>query len=278
MAATHLTESSVFEKAMTTGRSAKKLARKHGFGSVDHLAETLPQNARVVDVGAGASRLGHEVTIIRPDVDWINFDLSYHDPAILSDVARDAPRNLHHVPGDALDLGQMYPPAHFDAVFSYWLFPHLSLVSRRPAELAAMAIFAVTKPRGLISIGPVMSTSRLPSMKYQRAFSTAKSEDLDGHRFADLVVDRTRVFGYTRYVEILSNEVMTTFFGTSRYFKQVGLMRQHVYDPKSRTYINPLSRSGMRIAMGLGFATARYVTRRNTRPRTEYQRDAGPAA
>lgn len=77
---TELATQTVYEKAITTDRSAEMLACKHGSEGVAQLAETLPQGARILDVGAGASPFGKEVAILRPDISWTNFDYSYQDP------------------------------------------------------------------------------------------------------------------------------------------------------------------------------------------------------
>lgn len=113
----------VYEKAVTTDRPAEVLAQRHGFESVAKLAESLPANALVLDVGAGASPFGKEMAMLRPDVSWINFDYSYQDPAILDEVTNDAPSNVKHVAGDATRLSEIYESESFDAVFSYWFCP-----------------------------------------------------------------------------------------------------------------------------------------------------------
>lgn len=249
----------VYEKAMTTGRSAEKIAHKHGFKNVLQVTEYLPEGAMVIDVGAGTSPFGEAVASLRPDITWINYDYSYNESKIQEDVSRDAPANIQYIPGDALKLDQEFAPETFDAAFSYWLFPHLSLDSIEPAQLAARAIFNVTKPSGLISIGPEMSKSRLPSIKYQKALRVIKDGSEDAGDFADMVAYRTSVRGYTRYIEKLSNEVMTNFFGTSRYFKPDGRFKQLMYDPEQDKYINPLSRRGVHLTGRLSVAAARYV-------------------
>ena len=95
------------------------LVHRHGFESVLQLAESLPIDARVLDVGAGASPFGKEVSTLRPDVTWLNFDYSYQEPAILDEVSKYTPSNVQHVVGDATKLGETYEPETFDAVFSY---------------------------------------------------------------------------------------------------------------------------------------------------------------
>lgn len=249
----------IYEKAMTTGRPAEKLARKHGFKGVEQVAEYLPDDAVVIDVGAGASPFGETVASLRPDITWVNYDYSYKETGIHEDLSKHAPANVRYIPGDALRLDKEFAPDTFDAAFSYWMFPHLSLDNIEPAKLAARAIFNVTKPGGLISVGPEMSKSPLPSVKIQKAFRVIKDESLDADTFANTVADKTSVRGYTRYVEKLSNEVMTTYFGTSRYFKPGGRLGQLMFDPEKGDYVNAISLRAVRMWGELTVAAARYV-------------------
>ena len=184
---------SVYEQAVTTDRPAEMLAKKHGFESVAHLAQSLPKDAQILDIGAGASPFGKEVATLRPDITWVNFDYSYQDPAILGDVSKDAPANVKYVPGDATKLVDVYEPESFDAVFSYWLLPHLSIDNLGPAKAVARAVFAVTKPGGLMSVGPKASHSKLPSLKSGKAIQVIKDESLDANRYAERIVNETKL-------------------------------------------------------------------------------------
>ena len=92
-----------------TKRSGQALAEFHGFESIRSLAESIPEGAHVIDVGAGFSTFGHSVTKLRDDIHWINFDAVYSqarwDGFIrkmllrLQDSARD---NLAYVSGSIL--------------------------------------------------------------------------------------------------------------------------------------------------------------------------------
>lgn len=250
----------VYEKAVTTDRPAEMLAQRHGFESVAQLAETLPQDARVLDVGAGASPFGKEVAMLRPDVTWINFDYSYQDPAILNEVTQNSPDNVQHVAGDATKLGEQYEHESFDAVFSYWLLPHLSIDDPEPAKQAAKAIFDVTKTGGLMSVGPKVSHKRLPSLKSGKAIQVVKDATVSADSFAERVVTETKLPKIGRYTQKLANEVATPFFGTSRYARREGRIPQ-VYHPESGEYVSPFTRKGVRTAGRLAVAMARHATR-----------------
>ena len=143
-----------FQILPTTGRTADTLARRHGYKNVTDLASSLPSHAEVLDVGAGASSLGRTIARLRPDVHWTNLDFSYHDERMLRDVSHDAPSNLTFIAGDATKLDHYIEPTSIDAVFSYWLFPHLSLYDRQTALTAAKQLYKAVKPGGILAIGP----------------------------------------------------------------------------------------------------------------------------
>lgn len=236
------------------------LAQRHGFEGVVQLAESLPTDAHVLDVGAGASPFGKEVAALRPDVTWVNFDYSYQDPAILDEVTKNAPDNVQHVAGDATKLSEQYEPKSFDAVFSYWLLPHLSIDDPEPAKQAARAIFDVTKTGGLMSIGPKASHKRLPSLKSSPAVRVVKDETLTADSYAERIVTETKLPKVGRYTQKLANEVATPFFGTTRYARREGRIPQ-VYHPESGEYVSPFTRKGVRTAGRLAVAMARHASR-----------------
>lgn len=248
----------VYEKAITTDRPAEKLAQLHGFESVLQLAESLPIDARVLDLGAGASPFGKEVAALRPDVTWVNFDYSYQDPAILDEVSKDTPSNVQHVAGDATKLSESYEPETFDAVFSYWLLPHLSIDDPAPAKQVAEAIFTTTKMGGLMSVGPKASQKRLPSLKPGKAIQVIKEPSLDSDSYAERIVSETKLTKIGRYKQKLANEAATEFFGTTRYAKREGRIPT-LYHPESGEYISPFTLKFVRTAGRLAVATARHA-------------------
>ncbi len=251
-------ELTIYEKAVTTDRSAELLAKRHGFVSLSMLAESLPANAHVLDVGAGASPLGKEVAALRTDITWVNFDYSYRDPTILEEVTKDAPKNVEHVAGDATKLTEFYKSDTFDAVFSYWLLPHLSLDHPEPAQDAAKAIYTVTKPDGLISVGPVASKKRIPSLKSGVALQFTKNSILDAKSFADQIVTITKLPKVGHFIQKMANEVATPFFGTTRYSKRDGKIPK-LYHRESGEYVSPFTRKGAKTSYKLAVAMARYA-------------------
>ncbi|HUD07382.1 MAG TPA: class I SAM-dependent methyltransferase [Candidatus Saccharimonadales bacterium] len=183
----------VYEQAVTTDRTAKKLARKHGFKSLTELADSLPKNARVLDLGAGASPFGREVAGLRPDITWVNLDHSYKNHAILNDVGKNSPKNLEYVFADATELDKLYKPQTFDVVFSYWLLPHLSIDDYKPAIETAKAIFTVTKTAGLMSVGPKINHKSMPSLKSGKSIRLTKIHGLDIDAYANRIFAETKL-------------------------------------------------------------------------------------
>lgn len=249
----------VYENAVTTHRSAESLARAHGFESVAELARQLPKDAKVIDVGAGASPFGVEVAKLRPDITWVNLDYSYSDPDIIEDVSKDAPPNVEFFEGDATKLADMYDPQTFDAVFSYWLLPHMSLDEPGPAKAAAEAMYTITKIGGMISVGPRNDATR-------RLFSgsdTLNYESRSSEEFADKIVAGTKLSKSASYLQKLINETATPFFGTSRYAKREGKQKQ-IYDPNTGEYIPLSSKEGVKIRGRLAIELAKraYINKR----------------
>lgn len=159
----------------TTGRSPETLARQYGFKDVADFSASLPKNAVVLDIAAGASLLGHRVAALRPDITWTNIDPIYSDVAVLGELARHAPPNLHFMVGDVVAFS---PPLKklkdsADVVLSYWLIPHLSIHNLAPAEAAAKTMWELLKPGGVAYVGPL----RRHMLRYDRAHRFTKDDD-----------------------------------------------------------------------------------------------------
>lgn len=224
------------------------------------LAESLPHNAQVLDIGAGASPFGKEVATLRPDLTWVNYDYSYHNPAILDEVSKNAPPNVLYVPGDATMLTDVYKSNSFDAVFSYWLLAHLSIDHTEPAKAVARAVFKVAKPGGLMSVGPKASQKKMPSLKSGKAIQVLKDESLDANSYAERIVNETKLPKTDRYIQKALNEVATPFFCTTRYVRREWRIPR-VYDPESRVYISPFSYRAVKLAGRLAVSGVIYMVR-----------------
>ncbi|HEY8999465.1 MAG TPA: class I SAM-dependent methyltransferase [Candidatus Saccharimonadales bacterium] len=254
----------IYEQAVTTDRTAETVAHKHGSESAAQFAESLPTNANVLDVGAGASPFGKEVAALRPDITWTNFDYSYYDEAILAEVKQGAPSNVAYAAGDATKLDDIYTEGTFDRVLSYWMLPHLSLDQPEPAGMAARAMFVVAKEGGILSAGPRGNKWWSPTLGSAMAISTVKdSTEMTAENYAAKIAAATRLAGLVRLAQQTSNEVATPFFGTTRYTKRQESGLPHVYNPESGKYVPALSREGLKVARDLVRATASYAGRRS---------------
>jgi hypothetical protein len=205
-----------FHTVPTTARRANFVVSRHGFENIASLAGSLPLEAVAIDVGAGVSPLGNEVATLRPDIQWINFDFSYIDPAILAEAAMDAPKNVEFVQGDASRLSEEYPPGTFDALFSYWLMPHLSLYTTETAKKTAAGMFDVAKYGGYLSIGPITGGF----VAQRRGYHLIKTEDVSREEFAQEVADKTRLRGARLIKQRVNNEAVTAALGTTRHMKR----------------------------------------------------------
>ncbi len=216
----------------TTERSADTLAYGHGYKSLTDLAYSLPPQAKVLDVGAGASSLGSVVAQLRPDVHWTNLDFSYHDRQILKDISRDAPPNLTFIAGDVTKLDDFVEPASMDAVFSYWLFPHLSLYDKRPALTAAVQVYKAVKSGGILAVGPQRHPIFHPATFMGKSWRIGKDGALTAELYSHAILRKTRLSAANRYVRIAFDTAAAELFGTSRYVKG-----NKIYNPETAMYI-----------------------------------------
>lgn len=248
---------SIYEKAITTHRAADTIARVHGYENASRLAESLPLNAHVIDVGAGASPFGKVVAELRPDITWINFDYSYNDPVILREVGECSPPNLTHAAGDATRIDEQYRAKTFDAIFSYWLLPHLSIDDELPARKAAKGIFALAKTNSPISVGPKIGKGRAITLRARPALQVIKDSSLTENNFVDTMVHETQLRGNALKLQRIANDVATPYFGTTRYAIPKGKL-PHIYHPPSQEYVSPISRNGLQTLKGLARVASRH--------------------
>lgn len=168
---------------------------KHGFANLAHLQKWLPENAHVLDVGAGYSPLGTEVARNRPDIRWTNVDINYNSSFFshAQPILEAAPENLTYEQGDATKLTQLYGRRTVDCVFSYWLFVHFDKLNPAVGIKAAKECLNVTKQGGLVSIGP-----RLGLLRQARTHQTTinKSIEADTDHLANEIVAATSLNHY----------------------------------------------------------------------------------
>ena len=247
-----------YELVPTTDREANLISQKHGFESVAELAASLPEGANVIDVGSGASPFGREVAELRPDISWTNYDYSYNDPRILDEVSDGAPSNVRYVAGDATKLSELYDPESFDAVFSYWMIPHLSIDSPEPAKEAAKAMFTLAKDGALISIGPAAVPSLKSFVVQVKAYKVVKDKELIAETFADTIVAKTKLPRFARFTQKTANKAVTPLLGTSRWATHEGRVPK-IYHRETGEYVSPFSKKGAHTTKEVVLAGSRHV-------------------
>lgn len=139
-----------FPGTKMTQRGPETLSRFYGFESAQALADSLPDDASVLDAGAGASTFGHGIAGLRPDVRWINLDVGYHDSSVLAELQEGAPENLTFLPGSVTRVDELLPDESLDRVFSFW---SLNYLSTQWARASVVKLTRATQPAGELALG-----------------------------------------------------------------------------------------------------------------------------
>jgi hypothetical protein len=191
----------------TTGRKPTYQAKQLGFDSVVDFAASLPQEATVADVGAGLSRLGHEVLAIRPDVRWINIDPCYDDSVIRAEIGTKSPDNIEYFPEDIVQGSPRLTSlkGKIDLVYSYWMLPHLSEESDEPARAACGHMYDLLKPSGKLIVGPIKRPGfgLLSPYRYKGVKQYTKKQPKN-----DVITDvvaTTKLWWLPRRIQLFSN-------------------------------------------------------------------------
>jgi len=176
--------------ACMTDRDADRLARMYGYMGVEDLSATLPDKAKVIDLGAGLSDLGHAVSHHRPDVNWINFDARYgntsfptEEQTAIAQMQATAPPNLTYVGGNVLNLPDEIRAKRFARVFSYYMFPHvIDYFGKETAAKAMRDAVNVIAIGGALSVGPNRYTDY--------GWSVNITDNTDTETLAEVMVER----------------------------------------------------------------------------------------
>lgn len=194
------------ENIPSTGRKTLFQARQLGYDSVAAFAASLPKAAVVIDVGAGWSRLGHEVASMRPDVRWTNVDPCYASSKV-AEAGEDLPPNLTLLASDIVQGSAEFKAlkSSADLVYSYWLLPHLSLESEAPARAAVEHMYELLKPTGKLVVGPVRKVGMGLLSPYRYKGVQRYTRDQAKGQIADDIVKRTKLWWLPRMVQLLSN-------------------------------------------------------------------------
>jgi hypothetical protein len=166
----------------------------------------LPQKAVVADIGAGLSRLGHEVVSFRPDVRWINIDPCYDNAAIKDGIEHDG--EVEYLAEDIVkgsaNLTKL--TGKVDFVYSYWMLPHLSEESDEPVQKASSNMYDLLKPVGKLIVGPVkkLGFGFLSPYRYKGVKHYTKQQS-KVEVVAD-IVRSTKLWWLPRKIQLFSNK------------------------------------------------------------------------
>ncbi|HSW85096.1 MAG TPA: class I SAM-dependent methyltransferase [Candidatus Saccharimonadales bacterium] len=196
-----------------TARSAHALSRIYGYDSPKQMAEDLPDDADVIDVGAGASTLGVEISELRPDINWVNVDICYDDEEIVSDISasQEFPPNFSLLPADIMTLPETLGEKSFDRVFSYFMLQHIEIADKEAALIAAKNMLKIIKPGGQLSIGPTRGLS-LPYaviLKPRDSVTVESPKEVEElNELAETLIEKIRLRAFAAYRQKRNNRVV----------------------------------------------------------------------
>lgn len=139
----------------------KPLARSYGYVNLDEFVDAIPQDAQVIDVGAGASTLGQEVCRVRPDISWTNADVCYGFRPLRDRLAEDTPPNLSFLPANMHDVAERAGEHNYDRVFSYYALAYAIMTDRESSVVAAENLIRLMDEDGILSVGPIFRRTEL---------------------------------------------------------------------------------------------------------------------
>ncbi len=180
------------------------IAKCHGFDDATHLARALSDGAWVLDASPHPTQLGERVAALNPNIRWQN--LYIDDQAKTPESGKYSHSNAETFVGK-IDKLDKYDVNSFDAVFSYMLLQELSTNNLESALHAAKTIFNITKPGGLISIGPIKSGLN-PLKKFTSGVQVIKNETIDDGIFAERIVSVTRAPKAVKYIQAIGTLIM----------------------------------------------------------------------
>ncbi|MCL2280281.1 class I SAM-dependent methyltransferase [Candidatus Saccharibacteria bacterium] len=188
-------------KTPVTRNSSEFLADKHGFESLETMAEYFETGANVLDVGSGLSPLLGDLARLRPDVNFFTCDITDYP-----EKATPSRENLAHIRCDATKLANYFEAESVDAVFSYRLFHHLT-----PEQVynSAKNIYQIAKPDAMISIGQKMGVRQ--QIDFNPAIHFDKSSKTP-HEFSTEVLEGVGLSKYwSRMARCMINGAMSEF-------------------------------------------------------------------
>lgn len=180
-----------------TRRAGRLLAVMYDYVGLSHMSRDLPQDAEILDVGAGLSDLGYKMASARPDITWINLDLRYGATPVdqsseeaIETLREQAPPNLSYVGGDILNPPQDYR-GRFAHVFSYRVLRHIADNGLDFGILAARNMLEMAEPGGKLSVGPTTTTDRSVTSTVIAPKTPSSTEELATRLAHEALADRT---------------------------------------------------------------------------------------
>jgi hypothetical protein len=202
-----------YHNAPITARTPTELAINYGYISREACLSSIPENARVMDVGAGLSSFGRFIARNREDVTVVNFDYAYYDSHLRRELDKKSPGNLEHVPLDIVKGPVAAWRGDFDTGYSFWLLPHLSLEKDiTPASKAASNMLAMMKLTGELRVGPTRGFLNVFGCCVEVDMTSIKSEQDRTNAVSRLVAD-TRRNGSSRKFYLMLNTLSTQYVG-----------------------------------------------------------------
>jgi hypothetical protein len=191
----------LYNFAFVSDRSANYLSHCYGFENPQALAAEIPPNGAVLDVGAGRSPLGRVVAACRPDITWTNFDQYYRDEKVVQELSAIAPANVKHVAGDILNPPSFISDQTWHRLYSYWMFPYLSLEEREPAHRAALMMLTLAdKDEGIVRAGPTPILEHFPKVRTRSTEIVRSPEDTSDvlNAYAEHILGTVHISGFGR--------------------------------------------------------------------------------
>lgn len=199
----------IHELAPTTRRSAKLLSRIYGFQTPEAFSQSLPDDAVVVDFGAGNSRFGAAIAELRPDIQWLNVDLRYGSGYPSKRARSAAPANLQYIGADV--LSPCLRPASADRVLSNALLPHIAMTEEKLALDAIHNMGSLLKDDGEMMLGKRFTSWAFRAKPDGAVHITAGEFAADPLQCAEYALDQVRLPGSVEATQYVLNHVHAAY-------------------------------------------------------------------
>jgi ubiquinone/menaquinone biosynthesis C-methylase UbiE len=249
----------LYELAPTNGRSADSQAIFYGHPTATALTESLPQNADVIDVGAGISDFGRVIAAARPDVRWTYMDLRYDNPKILAQAqGEQSLRNVSYVRGNVVEWKEIgVEPDSYDQIYCSRLIPHIELEDRELARRALLNMGRLLKSDGSMTIlRGFQPLWRDRVLHRPSSITITKQALLDNPEpVLNNAIAAIRIPNIHRWRQIIHNTNATPYYGQAQWRLpdtkgRTRPMRGQIWDSKGAKFVPRMSWRGHAIYAG----------------------------